>query len=111
MILTFDALSCIPDLPSFLKIGVSNLTIEEAIDSCIPILDRSGLDYVIHAGGFTIDAEWKLAMDTIGQLHQHLHDEGFVRVHSDLRVGTRTDKDQTMKDKVDTVENKLNIAK
>lgn len=61
----------------------------------------------MHYGGFTIDAEWKAATDLIGQLHQHLHNYGYVRVHSDIRIGTRTDKAQTMQDKVDVVERKL----
>jgi uncharacterized protein YqgV (UPF0045/DUF77 family) len=46
-------------------------------------------------------------MTTIGNVHQFLHDSGYVRVHSDLRVGTRTDKAQSMQDKIDTVEQKM----
>lgn len=75
--------------------------------SCVPVLEQSGLTYVVHDGGFTIDADWKAATNLIGLLHQHLHDAGFVRVHSDIRIGTRTDKAQTMQDKVDTVERQL----
>lgn len=85
------------------------MSIKEAIASCVPILEESGVSYVVHKGGFTIDAEWGTAMTVIGKLHERIHEEGFVRVHSDLRVGTRTDKEQTMQDKIDVVNRKLGI--
>ena len=74
---------------------------------CLPLLQASGLNFVQHSGGFTIDAEWKIATEMIGKLHELLHENGFVRVHSDIRIGTRTDKAQTMQDKVDTVIKKM----
>lgn len=91
------------------QVGPGKISIDEALQSCIPILKNSGVSYFVHDGGFTIDAEWKVATDLIGQLHKHLHDIGFVRVHSDIRIGTRTDKPQTMQDKVDTVERKIKL--
>lgn len=91
----------------FLQIGQAKAPFEEVLESCIPILDESGVSYVVHRGGFTIDAEWNTAMAVIGKLHEHVHKNGYVRVHSDLRVGTRTDKAQTMQDKIDVVNQKL----
>ncbi|CAI8497121.1 unnamed protein product [Pichia kudriavzevii] len=82
-------------------------SIEKALELAKPLLEASGQEYVIHDGGFTIDAEWKDAMTLVGQIHEHLHKSGFVRVHSDMRVGTRTDKAQTMQDKINVVEKKL----
>jgi len=46
-------------------------------------------------------------MRVIGQCHAMLHANGLVRIHSDIRVGTRTDKKQGFKDKVDAVEKLL----
>lgn len=46
-------------------------------------------------------------MDLIGQMHELLHSKGVVRIQSDIRVGTRTDKKQTPQDKIDIVEKKL----
>ncbi|ONH71867.1 hypothetical protein BOH78_4228 [Pichia kudriavzevii] len=82
-------------------------SIEKALKLAKPLLEASGQEYVIHDGGFTIDAKWKDAMTLVGQIHEHLHKSGFVRVHSDMRVGTRTDKAQTMQDKINVVEKKL----
>ena len=48
-------------------------------------------------------------MDLIGQFHQELHDKhGILRIQSDIRVGTRTDKHQSPQDKLDVVYRKLN---
>lgn len=42
-------------------------------------------------------------MKVIGQAHAMLHANGVVRIQSDIRVGSRTDKKQTAEDKVEAV--------
>ena len=42
-------------------------------------------------------------MRVIGQCHALLHQNGVVRIQSDIRIGTRTDKKQGFKDKVEAV--------
>ena len=46
-------------------------------------------------------------MRVIGQAHALLHNNGVVRIQSDIRVGTRTDKKQSFEDKVAAVEKLL----
>lgn len=46
-------------------------------------------------------------MRVIGQCHALLHRNGIVRIQSDIRIGTRTDKKQGFKDKVEAVEKLL----
>lgn len=46
-------------------------------------------------------------MKVIGQAHSMLHANGVVRIQSDIRVGSRTDKKQSFQDKVDAVMNLL----
>jgi uncharacterized protein YqgV (UPF0045/DUF77 family) len=46
-------------------------------------------------------------MKVIGQCHAMLHNNGVVRIQSDIRVGTRTDKNQTFAMKVKAVEDIL----
>ena len=43
-------------------------------------------------------------MTIIGQCHSLVHDNGVARVHTDIRIGTRTDKQQGFADKVAAVE-------
>jgi uncharacterized protein YqgV (UPF0045/DUF77 family) len=42
-------------------------------------------------------------MKVIGQAHSMLHANGVVRIQSDIRVGSRTDKQQGFEDKVKAV--------
>lgn len=46
-------------------------------------------------------------MKVIGQCHSMLHERGVLRIQSDIRVGTRTDKKQKFEDKVKKVESLL----
>lgn len=46
-------------------------------------------------------------MKVIGQCHAMLHERGVLRIQSDIRVGTRTDKKQKFEDKVKKVESLL----
>lgn len=48
-----------------------------------------------------------MVMRVIGQAHSLLHANGVVRIQSDIRVGSRTDKKQTAEDKVRAVEKLL----
>lgn len=49
------------------------------------------------------EGSWNDVMRVIGQAHSMLHANGVVRIQSDIRVGSRTDKKQTAQDKVDAV--------
>ena len=46
-------------------------------------------------------------MQVIGKAHSLLHEQGIVRIQTDIRVGSRTDKAQSMGDKVRKVEELL----
>ena len=46
-------------------------------------------------------------MRVIGQAHVMLHEKGIVRIQTDIRVGSRTDKKQSFGEKVTAVEELL----
>jgi uncharacterized protein (TIGR00106 family) len=50
-----------------------------------------------------LEGPWEDVMRVIGQAHSLLHENGVVRIQSDIRVGSRTDKKQTADDKVAAV--------
>lgn len=53
------------------------------------------------------EGSWEDVMRVIGQCHALLHQNGIVRIQSDIRVGSRTDKKQRAEDKVATVQRLL----
>jgi len=53
------------------------------------------------------EGSWDDVMRIIGQAHSLLHGQGVVRIQTDIRVGSRTDKEQAFGEKVAVVEELL----
>ena len=87
-----------------LGVGVS---LGKYIAECERVLRRPGLKTRLHAYGTNIEGEWEDVVTAIRQCHEALHAMGAPRVSSDIRIGTRTDRVQTMEDKIRSVEEKL----
>ena len=89
-------------IPMGVGVSVSN-----EIVVCEKILRDAGLKIKLHAYGTNIEGEWEIVFDAIRSCHQVLHQTGVSRISTTLKFGTRTDRDQTMEDKVESVEKKL----
>ena len=85
-------------------IGVS---VSKEVAVCERILAEAGLKTNLHAYGTNIEGEWDDVFAAIKQCHEAIHALGVPRISSTLRFGTRTDRKQTMEDKVHSVEEKL----
>src|SRR5579872_6703141 len=85
-------------------IGVS---VSKEIAVCERILAGAGLKTRLHAYGTNIEGEWDQVFRAVKQCHEALHAAGVVRISTNMRFGTRTDRDQTMDDKVRSVEEKV----
>lgn len=99
-------LNCIADV-CLIPIGTPTPSVSDYVVECEKLIRSSGLRNTLHSAGTTIEGPWDEVMDLIGKLHERVHKMGILRVQSDIRVGTRTDKSQTMEDKVNVVETKL----
>lgn len=89
------------------QIGTGSASVSDEIALITQLARSSHLHCTLHSAGTTIDGPWNEVMDLIGQMHELVHKSGVVRVQSDIRVGTRTDKSQTAQDKIDIVEKKV----
>jgi uncharacterized protein (TIGR00106 family) len=87
-----------------LGIGVS---VSKEVAICERILAAAGLKTHLHAYGTNIEGEWDQVFAAVKQCHEALHAAGVPRISSTLRFGTRIDREQTMEDKVTSVEKKL----
>jgi len=83
------------------------LSVSEYIAACHDIFDEAGLKTNLHAYGTNIEGEWDEVMAAVKKCHERLHAMGVPRLTSSIKVGTRTDKAQTMLDKITSVQNKL----
>jgi len=87
-----------------LGVGVS---LSGYIAACERVLQESGLTCRLHAYGTNIEGEWDEVMAAVRNCHQALHDMDVPRIHTTIKLGTRTDRNQTLDDKVRSVEEKL----
>jgi uncharacterized protein (TIGR00106 family) len=85
-------------------IGVS---VSREVAECERILAEAGLKTRLHAYGTNIEGEWDDVFGAIKRCHEAVHAMGVPRISSTIRVGTRTDRQQTMEDKIGSVETKL----
>src|SRR6478752_1269219 len=85
-------------------IGVS---VSREVAVCGRILAEAGLKTKLHAYGTNIEGEWDDVFAAIKQCHEVVHSMGAPRVSSSLRFGMRIDRAQSMDDKVQSVERKL----
>jgi uncharacterized protein (TIGR00106 family) len=65
------------------------------------------LESELHPYGTVIQGDWDAVFRVVKQCHERVHEMGVPRVFTTLKVGTRTDRTQTMTDKVDSVRRKL----
>ncbi len=87
-------------------IGVGT-SVSQYIAKCEKILKDAGLKTILHSYGTNIEGEWDDVFEAVKKCHQEIHKMGAPRISSTLRLGTRTDRDQTMEDKIDSVQQKL----
>jgi uncharacterized protein (TIGR00106 family) len=85
-------------------IGVS---VSKEVAICERILTAAGLKTHLHAYGTNIEGDWDRVFAAVKQCHEALHSAGVPRISTNMRFGTRIDREQTMEDKVSSVEQKL----
>lgn len=102
-------LHCLADV-CLIPIGTNSASVLDEVAVITKMARDLNLETTLHSAGTTIAGPWNEVMDLIGQFHEALHAKGVVRIQSDIRVGSRTDKSQMPQDKVDVVERKLREA-
>lgn len=89
-----------------IPIGVG-VSVSEYVAACHEIFQEKGLKATLHAYGTNIEGEWDEVMAAVKECHEKVHQMGAPRISSTIRLGTRTDREQSMQDKIDSVEAKL----
>ncbi len=87
-----------------LGVGVS---VSKYVVACHEILQASGLKTTLHAYGTNVEGDWDLVMSAVKQCHETIHNMGAPRISTTIKLGTRTDREQSMDDKIESVLSKL----
>jgi uncharacterized protein (TIGR00106 family) len=74
------------------------------IAACERVLSDAGLKIQLHANGTAIEGEWGPVFAAIKACHGAVHAMGCPRVYTTVKINTRTDRDQTLEEKVASVQ-------
>ncbi|HTL16382.1 MAG TPA: MTH1187 family thiamine-binding protein [Patescibacteria group bacterium] len=83
------------------------LSLSSYVAACEKVLREAGLKTVLHANGTNIEGEWDKVFTAVRRCHEIVHELGSPRIFTVMKVGTRTDRTQTMQEKTRSVEQKL----
>ncbi|MDA8429101.1 MAG: MTH1187 family thiamine-binding protein [Geobacteraceae bacterium] len=87
-------------------IGVG-VSLSRYIAACEKVLAEAGLKISLHSYGTDIEGEWDTVFAAVKRCHEVVHGMGAPRITTTIKLGTRTDRIQTMEDKVRSVQEKL----
>ncbi|QFT55644.1 MTH1187 family thiamine-binding protein [Microbulbifer sp. THAF38] len=85
-------------------VGVS---VSKYVAECEKVLAEAGLTHHLHAYGTNIEGDWDTVMAAVKACHERVHAMGADRITTSLKLGTRTDRNQSLQDKIDSVRSKL----
>ena len=90
-------------VPMGVGVSVSKYVVE-----CEKIFEAAGLNHQMHSYGTNVEGDWDEVMAAIKRCHETVHAMGAPRIGTTIRMGTRTDREQSMQDKIDSVASKMN---
>jgi uncharacterized protein (TIGR00106 family) len=85
----------------------AGVSLSPYVAACEKVLRDAGLKVQLHANGTNLEGEWDAVFAAVKRCHEVVHQMGAPRIFSTVKIGTRTDREQTMEDKIDSVERKL----
>ena len=80
------------------------LSLSPYLATCKEIIKKTGLDYQIGPNGTAIEGEWDEVFACVRACHEVVHQKGSARIYTTLKVNTRTDRKQSFREKVPSVE-------
>jgi len=91
---------------SIIPLGVG-LSLSPFVAACEKVLAEAGLAPRLHANGTDVEGDWDEVMAALKRCHEALHAMGVPRIATNLRLGTRVDRESSMDAKLASVREKL----
>lgn len=85
----------------------AGVSLSSYVAACEKVLTEAGLKTVLHANGTNIEGEWDKVFAAVRRCHEVVHAMGSPRIFTVMKLGTRTDRAQTMDEKTRSVEARL----
>lgn len=91
---------------SIIPIGVG-VSLSKYVVACERVFREAGLDARLHAFGTEVEGDWDTVMAAVRRCHDVVHEMGAPRISSTVKLSTRTDRKQSLADKVSSVQRNL----
>ena len=91
---------------SVVPIGVG-VSLSKYVVACERVFTEAGLETRLHGYGTNVQGEWDAVFAAVKRCHEVVHEMGAPRITTTVKIGTRVDREQTMEDKVESVETRL----
>lgn len=82
-----------------IPIGVG-VSVRKEVKRAHEIIRESGLDVQLHSYGTNVEGDLDTILSVIRTIHETLHAEGAPRLSTAIKIGTRTDKNATLEQKL-----------
>ncbi|KAH9930764.1 uncharacterized protein B0H18DRAFT_993441 [Fomitopsis serialis] len=73
--------------------GTGEPSVAEYVAECVRVLEKTGLKFKMHGYGTNLEGPWSTVMQAIHDCHAAVHAKGAPRIATDIRIGTRVDKE------------------
>jgi uncharacterized protein (TIGR00106 family) len=83
------------------------ISVSQEVAACQRVLREAGLKTHLHAYGTNVEGDWDAVFAAFKRCHEVVHAMGVPRISTTIKLGTRSDRSQTMEDKIRSVEQKL----
>jgi len=91
---------------SIIPLGVG-LSLSGYVAVCEKVFAEAGLEPKLHANGTNVEGEWDAVIEALKTCHEKLHSMGVPRIATNVRLGTRSDREPSMEAKIASVEGKM----
>lgn len=90
-----------------LGVGIS---LSSYIAAAVDELEAAGLECETHAYGTNVSGDYDQVFHALKKALQKVHELGAPRITCTIKLGTRTDREQSMQDKIESVTKKRKSA-
>lgn len=74
----------------------AGVSVRKEVQRAHAILEESGLHVELHGNGSNMEGELADILDAVRKVHETLHAEGTIRIASNVKIGTRIDKEPSL---------------
>lgn len=90
---------------SIIPIGVG-VSLSKYVAACGKVLEEAGLVTRLHAYGTNVEGDFKQVFAALERCHEVVHAMGAPRISTVVKLGTRTDREPSLDEKIRSVEEK-----